>query len=141
MITDEEDLADVVAHADHFIITVFRGLGKYDKAEAKTLELARTVAATMYRDRPVGIYVVAYNRRGATERMRHVENWQPGTATFGVKELLKDMLALGGEGDLSAYPVEAVADALRLKYLKVFASKIPFRNIKLTREGRKAAKQ
>lgn len=77
MKTDAEDLAAVVAAADHFVAAAFRGVGVWDRIQVKSLEEARAAAAVLYRNRPVAIYVVAYDHEGATERSRHVENWAP----------------------------------------------------------------
>lgn len=77
MRTDAEDLAFVVANAHHFTAVAFRGRGRYETIECPSLEAARMTAQALYRNRPVGIYVVAYNIEGATERQRHLENWEP----------------------------------------------------------------
>jgi hypothetical protein len=59
----------VVEDADAFFATAFRGRGRYETVGTSTLEEARAVAPSLYRDRPVMIYAL---RDG---RQVHVENW------------------------------------------------------------------
>ena len=81
MRSDEEDLALVVANADHFVSIAFRGRCKYVRIKSPTLEAARETAKRLYTNRPVAIYVVALgNIEGATARQLHVENWMPSKA-------------------------------------------------------------
>lgn len=77
MRTDAEDHAMVLANVDHFRAVAFRGRGVYDSLNANSLTEARALAIALYKDRPVAIYAVALNLDGATERARHVENWEP----------------------------------------------------------------
>lgn len=66
---DEHD-AEMIANADCFVVTVFRGYPKgHDRHEAKTLGIARETAASLYEDRPVAIYAIRGNRQV------HVENY------------------------------------------------------------------
>lgn len=61
----------VAATADRFLATAFRGRGRYDTVEARTLEEARAAAYGLRTDRPVMIYAI---RDGIQV---HVENWEP----------------------------------------------------------------
>ncbi len=71
---DKHD-AEMIANADCFVVTVFRGHPKgHDRHDAKTLDNARELAVSLYEDRPVAIYAVRGNRQ------IHVENY-PSTAT------------------------------------------------------------
>lgn len=81
MRSDAEDLAMVIANADHFVSIAFRGRGKYDRIKSPTLEAAREAAQRLYAGRPVLIYAVAFDLDGATARQRHVENWMPSKAS------------------------------------------------------------
>jgi hypothetical protein len=74
MPTYDEYAARVIATADRFFATSYKGKGTrlYETVEAGTLDEARRRAADLYEDRPVAIYAVA----GA--RQVHVENFDPG---------------------------------------------------------------
>jgi hypothetical protein len=76
-IPDSLDLLEVIGKADRFVAVAFRGRGVYERVEAATLSQARVAARSLWRGRPVGIYAVARDVRGATLRSRHVENWEP----------------------------------------------------------------
>ncbi len=75
--SDAEDLALVLSSASSFTAIAFRGRGLYERREAPSLEAARLEAAKLYQGRPIGIYAVAKGLEGATERSRHIENWEP----------------------------------------------------------------
>lgn len=62
----------IVRTADHFRATAFRGHGRWEARETKTLAEAEAAAAEIYQPpRAVLIYAV----RGA--RSVHVKNWRP----------------------------------------------------------------
>lgn len=64
----------VMDNATHYTTCVFRGRGKYDTVEHKTLEEARAFAQTIETDRGVMIYAVFGIHQG------HVESIQPKKA-------------------------------------------------------------
>ena len=45
----------------------------------------------------------------------------------------------GGYANLNDWPTDATADLLRAGYIKVIASDVPGRNLKLTKEGWRAS--
>jgi hypothetical protein len=58
----EAHTANVIANADYFSAVVFRGRGRFERKEGKTLEEARELARALLREvggqRPAGIYAV-----------------------------------------------------------------------------------
>lgn len=54
----------VLANADHFTACAFRGRGRYERAECRTIEEARRCARRLSTDRPAMIYTV-YRRHQA----------------------------------------------------------------------------
>lgn len=73
--------AKVIASADHYVATAYRGRGAaamHESLEAPTLVDARRAAASLHDDRPVAIYAVA-----GTKAV-HVENYDPNFKPFQV---------------------------------------------------------
>lgn len=64
--------AKVLRKVDHYIVTAFRGRGRFEKVKCPTLDHARKVAPTLYRGKPIGIYGVNPDGLAA-----HIENWEP----------------------------------------------------------------
>ncbi len=60
----EEYERGIVANADYFTATIFRGVGKFDRRQCATLELARAAAKELATGgtRPAGIYAVKNGR-------------------------------------------------------------------------------
>lgn len=53
----------ILDHAEGFVATVFRGRGKYDRVECRTIEEAREAARGLITDRGAMVYAVLGNAR------------------------------------------------------------------------------
>lgn len=77
MKTYDEHERSIVANADRFFATAYRGgFQMYEVVEASTLRDARHAAASLYDDRPIAIYAERAGRRV------HVENHDPSIRLF-----------------------------------------------------------